>query len=203
MTLLRLVASLVYWSNKKRIRNVEDVEQAIQATSDNVDHELEELPGPGVVDDESTVNSYGPAPSFRYMPLLSGVIIPFSILLEIPGLTEHWYIRTEGNDIVDIKNNPSILDAGLGLSMASAVLANVCLLMRFMERRVKLMTLLCIFFLTVHGMTHILPSKFTHSTNVDYQISSTSLLLLHLVLSTDSTTVSHMAKPSGLLFARQ
>ena len=28
-------------------------------------------------------------PNYRWTPILSGVVIPFSILLEIPGLTEH------------------------------------------------------------------------------------------------------------------
>lgn len=29
-------------------------------------------------------------PNYRYMPILSGIVIPFSILLEIPGLTYAW-----------------------------------------------------------------------------------------------------------------
>jgi hypothetical protein len=35
--------------------------------------------------------------------------------------------------------------------MTSAVIANVCLVLRFMEMRVKLMTLICVVFLTIHG----------------------------------------------------
>ena len=31
----------------------------------------------------------GVEPKFRWTPILSGLIVPFSILLEIPGLTEH------------------------------------------------------------------------------------------------------------------
>lgn len=88
---------------------------------------------------------------FRYSALFAGLVIPFAILLEIPGLTEHWYIKTEGNKVVDIRSNPTILDVGLGLSMASAVVANICLLARFMEWRVKLMTVVCVVFLSVHG----------------------------------------------------
>lgn len=93
-------------------------------------------------------------PNFRYTPILSGIIIPFSILLEIPGLTDRWYIRTAQNQIVDRKQNPLILDIGLGFSMACAVLANICLVVRFLERRVKSMTIACIVLLTIHGKEH-------------------------------------------------
>ncbi|OJA20014.1 hypothetical protein AZE42_05864 [Rhizopogon vesiculosus] len=90
-------------------------------------------------------------PNYRLTPLISGIVIPFSILLEIPGLTGHWYIRTEGNDIVETRPNSAILDAGLAISMACAVIANVCLIVRFLEKRVMTMTLSCILFLSIHG----------------------------------------------------
>ncbi|KAI0084730.1 hypothetical protein BDY19DRAFT_997463 [Irpex rosettiformis] len=95
------------------------------------------------------------APNYRWTPIISGVIIPFSILLEIPGLTEHWYIRTEGNSIVEVKPNPAILDVALAISMAFALAANICLILRFLERRVKAMTLLTILFLTIHDIINI------------------------------------------------
>lgn len=90
-------------------------------------------------------------PNYRYTPIFSGVIIPFSILLEIPGLTEHWYIRTEFNKTVETKPNPTILDVGMAFSIVCAIIANLCLIMRFLEKRVKTMTILCTVFLTVHG----------------------------------------------------
>ena len=31
-------------------------------------------------------------PNYRWLPILSGVTIPFSILLQIPALTERWYL---------------------------------------------------------------------------------------------------------------
>ncbi|KAG6868644.1 hypothetical protein C0993_012688 [Termitomyces sp. T159_Od127] len=95
-------------------------------------------------------------PHYRYMPILSGVIIPFSILLEIPGLTENWYIRTEDHKIVDIRENTTILDVGLGFSIAFAALANICLVVRFMEKKIKMMTILCILFLTIHDVLNII-----------------------------------------------
>ena len=90
-------------------------------------------------------------PNYRYTPILSGLIIPFAILLEIPGLTEHWYIRTEENTTVETKPNTMILNVGLGFSMACALIANVALVVRFLEIRVKVMTLICVVALTIHG----------------------------------------------------
>ncbi|KAJ6470255.1 hypothetical protein C8R47DRAFT_1325312 [Mycena vitilis] len=94
-------------------------------------------------------------PNYRYTPIISGIIIPFSILLEIPGLTEHWYIRTENNKTVENVPNPRILNIGLGFSMACALVANICLVVRFLEKKVKVMTLGCIIFLTIHDVINI------------------------------------------------
>lgn len=90
-------------------------------------------------------------PNYRYTPIFSAILIPFSILLEIPGLTTNWYIRTIDNETVEKRPNPVILDVGLAISFACAVAANVALIMRFLERNIKLMTLLCVMFLTLHG----------------------------------------------------
>lgn len=90
-------------------------------------------------------------PHYRWTPIISGVLVPFSILLEIPGLTEHWYIRTENNKVIETRSNPAILDVGLAVSMACALAANICLILRFLERRVKTVTILTILFLTLHG----------------------------------------------------
>lgn len=92
------------------------------------------------------------APNYRYTPILSGVIIPFSILLGIPGLTEHWYVRTEANKTVETRPNSALLHAALVLSLTCAIIANICLIVRFLEREVKLMTWLCIGLLIIHGM---------------------------------------------------
>ena len=90
-------------------------------------------------------------PNYRWTPIISGIVIPFSILLEIPGLTERWYIRTEDNKTVERKPNPAILDVGLALSIVCALIANIGLVLRFLEKRVQTVTLLCIVFLTIHG----------------------------------------------------
>lgn len=94
-------------------------------------------------------------PNYRYIPILSGLLMPFSLLLEIPGLTQLWYIRTENNEIVERRLNPAILDVGIGISFACAVIANVCLIMRFLEKRVKTMTILCAVFLTIHDIINV------------------------------------------------
>lgn len=93
-------------------------------------------------------------PNYRLLPIFSGVVIPFSILLEIPGLTDKWYIRTEGYKIVETRSNTVILDVGLGLSMLCAVIANVCVVLRFLEKsEVKKVTILAVVALTVHGVS--------------------------------------------------
>jgi potassium channel subfamily K, other eukaryote len=91
-------------------------------------------------------------PQYRSLPILSGIVIPFSILLEIPGLTDSWYIRTVDNKVVETQPNSLILYVGLGFSLACGVIANICLFLRFLEKNVKVMTVLCIIFLTIHGM---------------------------------------------------
>ena len=88
---------------------------------------------------------------YRWLPIFSGIVIPFSILLEIPGLTEHWYILTENNVIAESKKNSALLDAGMSISMASALIANIALIFRFLERKVRTNTLIAIITLTIHG----------------------------------------------------
>ncbi|KAF5356550.1 hypothetical protein D9758_008291 [Tetrapyrgos nigripes] len=102
-------------------------------------------------DDEDTTT----VPNYRYTPIISGVTIPFAILLEIPGLTEHWYIRTVNNQTVETRPNTVLLDVGLALSMACALLANVALVTRFLERRVKTMTFICVVSLSIHDIINI------------------------------------------------
>lgn len=91
-------------------------------------------------------------PNYRWTPIISGIVIPFSILLEIPGLTVRWYIKTEDHQTVDTKPNPVILDVGLAISLACALIANICLVLRFLEKRVQTATLMCIISLTIHGV---------------------------------------------------
>ena len=96
-------------------------------------------------DDKHMVN-------YRILPVISGLVIPFSILLEIPGLISPWYIRTDGNVVVETRRNPPLLEAALALSMFFAVVANVSLICRFLEKGpVLVTTLITIASLTIHG----------------------------------------------------
>jgi potassium channel subfamily K, other eukaryote len=90
-------------------------------------------------------------PDYRRTPIISGSLIPFSILLEIPGLTESWYVRTYNHQTVETRKNPPLVVASISISMALAVLANVALISRFLDRHVKRNTIICIAALTVHG----------------------------------------------------
>ncbi|KAG7097850.1 hypothetical protein E1B28_005165 [Marasmius oreades] len=123
-------------------------------------------------------------PYYRYTPILSGLLIPFSILLEIPGLTEHWYIRTEGNLTLETKPNTVILNVGLGFSMACALIANIALVTRFLEKSVQQMTILCVVALTIHdiinitavtvfGVEHRFNDGFTYGTSFWMTVCST------------------------------
>ncbi|VDB92444.1 unnamed protein product [Peniophora sp. CBMAI 1063] len=95
-------------------------------------------------------------PTYRYLPFVSGALIPFSILLEIPGITERWYVRKENGFVVESRNNTTLLNVALGLSLGSACIANGALLLRFFERRVAAMTIICLLFLTVHDIINII-----------------------------------------------
>jgi potassium channel subfamily K, other eukaryote len=91
------------------------------------------------------------SPNYRRTPLISGSLIPFSILLEIPGLTEPWYVRTSGHETVETRKDPSLVYVSVSISMALAVLANAALILRFLERHVKRNTIICIVALSIHG----------------------------------------------------
>jgi len=90
-------------------------------------------------------------PNYRRTPIISGSLIPFSILLEIPGLTQPWYVRTYGNQTVEARKDPPLVYISISISLALAVLANVALIYRFLGRHVKRNTIICIAALTVHG----------------------------------------------------
>ena len=88
----------------------------------------------------------------RILPVVSGLVIPFSILLEIPGLTDSWYIRTNQNAVIQSLPNPPSLEVLLAISMLFAVVANVSLICRFLEKGpVLATTLVTIASLTIHG----------------------------------------------------
>lgn len=90
-------------------------------------------------------------PKLRYLPIISGLICPFSVLLDIPGLTERWYVRTDGNMVVESRPNPVILDVGQAVSMALGVAANIGLILRFLERHPYVSTWVAMVSLTLHG----------------------------------------------------
>ena len=90
--------------------------------------------------------------SYRLLPIFSGIMIPFSVMLSIPSLTGPWYVRTgEDNVLLETRPNTPLLNAAMALSMVCGIIASTCLVIRFAERKVKLMTMLCVIFLTLHG----------------------------------------------------
>ncbi|SPO27288.1 related to TOK1 - Voltage-gated, outward-rectifying K+ channel protein of the plasma membrane [Ustilago trichophora] len=70
----------------------------------------------------------------RKTPIFSGLVAPFSIVLEIPGLTSKWYAKIDENGIVErFIDNPTILTVGLAISLSAAVVANAVIILRFLE----------------------------------------------------------------------
>ncbi|GEM10803.1 potassium channel subfamily K, other eukaryote [Rhodotorula toruloides] len=94
-------------------------------------------------------------PEFRALPILSGLVCPFSVLLDIPGLTTRWYIRTDGYNIVETQPNPALLDVGQAISLAFGVVANAALVWRFLEHRPRICTWVAIVALTMHDAINI------------------------------------------------
>ncbi|TKY86272.1 hypothetical protein EX895_005097 [Sporisorium graminicola] len=70
----------------------------------------------------------------RKTPIFSGLLAPFSIVLEVPGLTSKWYAKIDENGIVErFVDNPPILTVGLAVSLAAAVVGNASIILRFLE----------------------------------------------------------------------
>ena len=70
----------------------------------------------------------------RKTPIFSGLLAPFSIVLEVPGLTSKWYAKIDENGIVErFIDNPTILTVGLAISLGAAVVGNAAIILRFLE----------------------------------------------------------------------
>ncbi|KAN0062040.1 Potassium channel [Thecaphora frezii] len=70
----------------------------------------------------------------RRTPILSGVMAPLAIVLEVPGVTSKWYAHIDSDGLVTrFVDNPTILTVGLAISLAAAVAANAAIILRFLE----------------------------------------------------------------------
>ncbi len=70
----------------------------------------------------------------RKTPIFSGIVAPFSIMLEVPGLTSKWYAKIDADGIVErFIENPTIITVGLAISLGAAVVANFAIVARFLE----------------------------------------------------------------------
>lgn len=127
---------------------------------------------------------------YRRTPILSGVLAPFSIMLEVPGLTTKWYVRNgPDGQAVEYRPNPAVLEVGLAISIASAILANVFLLLRFtallMPRKATACAMLCLVLhdainisaLVAFGVIHAVDDGFNYSQAYWMTLASTSVSL--------------------------
>ena len=115
------------------------------------------LTSPGLLSTPGSTCNTDQNQTYRILPIIAGILIPLSVLLSIPSLTSHWHVQTDGNVILQVRPAPFHHIVAMGLSMACGTLANICLVLRFAERNIKKMTLLCIFLLSMSGSC--LPSK--------------------------------------------
>ncbi|KAJ7868633.1 hypothetical protein B0H14DRAFT_2729837 [Mycena olivaceomarginata] len=97
-----------------------------------------------------TVTSENPKPSW-YLKL-QGFLSPNTTHQDLEAYVPNY--RTTKSSTK--QPNPMILNIGLGFSMACALVANICLVVRFLETKIKLMTVGCIIFLTVHDVINII-----------------------------------------------
>jgi hypothetical protein len=95
--------------------------------------------------------------TYRILPIVAGILIPLSVLLSTPSLTTRWHVQTDGNMTLGAPPNFLYHSVAMSLSLACGVLANICLVLRFSERSIKRMTLLCILLLSMNGSC--LPSR--------------------------------------------
>ncbi|KAK4052621.1 Potassium channel [Microbotryomycetes sp. JL221] len=157
--------------------------------------------------DSSTPHDKG----HRYLPIVSGLLVPFSVLLDVPGLTERWYIRTVGFEVVETRPNPVLLDVGQAVSMAFGVAANIALVARFLEKWPLECTWIAIAALTLHdilqivivmtfGIVHSVDDGFTYGTAYWMTVASTAAsMTVNVTLVIDLVrTKNFRAKGSGL-----
>ncbi|THH10632.1 hypothetical protein EW145_g1213 [Phellinidium pouzarii] len=165
-------------------------------------------------DDDDNFNSEY-VPNHRMLPIISGIVIPFSILLEIPGLTEHWYIITENNVTVSSRKNSVLLDVGLSISMACALIANLAIISRFLEKKVRTSTLIAIGALSIHdivnivavtifGVIHRFDDGFTYGQSFWFTVCSTiASFLTNITLIVDYVRTPDFAQSSSGLTRKQ
>ncbi|GAA5899619.1 hypothetical protein JCM8208_000606 [Rhodotorula glutinis] len=100
-------------------------------------------------DGEDADDSFAVPPETRLLPIISGLACPFAVLLDIPGLTTPWYIKTQGDVIIDSQPNPVLLDVEQACALALGVIANAALIWRFLEHRPRLTTWIAMISLTI------------------------------------------------------
>ncbi|KAK3842915.1 MAG: hypothetical protein J3R72DRAFT_122924 [Linnemannia gamsii] len=91
---------------------------------------------PSAADAASLENNY------RMLPLLIGCIIPVSILINVPSITSPWVGLGSYNETLQDWNDPEVLEIPhwlngiIILALIMAIICNICVLFRFLERHV-------------------------------------------------------------------
>ncbi|KDN52470.1 hypothetical protein K437DRAFT_254252 [Tilletiaria anomala UBC 951] len=154
---------------------------------------------------------------YRKTPIFSGVMAPFAIMLEVPGLTSKWYVRTPTPGIsVVYQDNPALLDVGLAISMGSAIIANIFIILRFLELlRPRFSTVVAVIFLTFHdiinvmalsifGVIHAVGDGFTYSESFYMTLGSTvASIMVNVTLIIDFISTKNFGNAGSGLTQKQ
>ena len=90
--------------------------------------------------------------TFCIFPTVPGILMPLSVLF-----------LSKSNSSLAWNPNPLYLTVAMSLSLACRILVNICIALRFAERSIKKMTLLCILLLSMIGLC--LPSRLSFFAN--------------------------------------
>ncbi|KAF9197953.1 hypothetical protein BGZ49_001374 [Haplosporangium sp. Z 27] len=79
--------------------------------------------------------------AYRILPLIFGCIIPVSILINVPSLTSPWVAQQQYNPQTETWSQveisiPHWIEAMVIVALTMAVICNVCVLSRFLERNI-------------------------------------------------------------------
>jgi hypothetical protein len=156
-----MVHSKFPWAVKSTGALVNQQDGANESKTNRTSHETRHRPPPlqlnrtnsnpafrGPLSTTGTTCTTDQSQTYRILPILAGILIPLSVLLSIPSLSSSWLVRTDGKDSPP---NPMYHIVAMSFSVACGVLANTSIVLRFAERRIKMMTLLCIFLLSMNG----------------------------------------------------
>ncbi len=132
---------------------------------------------------------------YRKAPIFSGVMAPFAVMLEVPGIVGKWYVTSPSPGVeVSYQPNPVILDVGLAVSLTLGVVANIFIILRFIERmRPQASTVCAVILLIIHDIINLVAISIfgvIHSVNDGYTFAEPFYLTIASTVASTAVTVS-------------